>query len=132
MKRLKRGLWLGAAFFVLLLAGAGSWIYYKIYVTSDFALSHAEAFLFRRMTVAQLAEQGTYRYFYITNRRQEISEGPIVILLAGRSVEQDVARNRPAQDGPGGSELEPAVPVFRRSLPGADPRRGPSGHGRSV
>ena len=77
MKRLKRGLWLGLALIVLLSAGAGSWIYYKIYTTSDFALSHAEAFLFRRMTVAQLAEQGSYRYFYITNRRQEISEGPI-------------------------------------------------------
>lgn len=77
MKRLKGGLWLGAALIALLLAGAGSWVYYKIYFTSDFALSHAEAFLFRRMTVSQLAEQGTYRYFYITNRRQEISEGPI-------------------------------------------------------
>jgi len=77
MKDLRRRLWLGLALFILLLAGAGSWIYYKIYVTSDFALSHAESFLFRRMTVAQLAEQGTYRYFYITNRHQEISEGPI-------------------------------------------------------
>ena len=26
-------------------------------------------FLFRRMTVAQLAEQGEYRFFYATNRR---------------------------------------------------------------
>ena len=77
MKPLKRRLWLGVAIVTLLLLGTGSWAYYKIYITSDFALGHAEAFLFRRMTVAQLAEQGTYRYFYITNRRQDNSEGPI-------------------------------------------------------
>jgi esterase/lipase superfamily enzyme len=29
------------------------------------------------MAVAQLAEQGTYRYFFVTNRRQEREEGPI-------------------------------------------------------
>jgi esterase/lipase superfamily enzyme len=29
------------------------------------------------MTVARLAERGTYRYFYITNRRKEIGEGPM-------------------------------------------------------
>jgi esterase/lipase superfamily enzyme len=45
-------------------------------MSSEFALSHAEAFLFRRMTVTQL-EQGTYRYFFITNRNEETSEGPI-------------------------------------------------------
>ncbi len=77
MARLKRRLWLGVALVALVLLGVGGWIYYTVYMTSDFALRHAEAFLFRRMTVAQLAEQGTYRYFYITNRRQEIGKGPI-------------------------------------------------------
>ncbi len=77
MTRLKRRLWLTMALVALVLLGVGGWIYYTIYMTSDFALRHAEAFLFRRMTVAQLAEQGTYRYFYITNRRREIGEGPI-------------------------------------------------------
>ena len=77
MTRLKRRLWLGAAFVAFVLIGIGGWVYHAIYTTSDFSLSHAEAFLFRRMTVAQLAERGTYRYFFVTNRRQEPGEGPI-------------------------------------------------------
>ena len=77
MTRLKRRLWIGAGLVVLVLLGLGGWVYYTIYMTSDFALRHAEAFLFRRMTVAQLAEQGTYRYFFVTNRLQEVDDGPI-------------------------------------------------------
>jgi esterase/lipase superfamily enzyme len=77
MKRLKRRLWLAVAVVALVLLGVGGWIYYMVYMTSDFARRHAEAFLFRRMTVARLAERGTYRYFYITNRRKEIGEGPM-------------------------------------------------------
>jgi esterase/lipase superfamily enzyme len=75
--RLKRKLWIGAAVVALVLLGAGGWFYHTIYMTSDFSLRHAEDFLFRRMTVAQLAEQGTYRYFFVTNRRQESDAGPI-------------------------------------------------------
>jgi len=77
MARLKRKLWLGAALVALVLLGVGGWVYHTIYRTSDFSLRHAESFLFRRMTVAQLAEQGTYRYFFVTNRSQEREEGPI-------------------------------------------------------
>jgi esterase/lipase superfamily enzyme len=77
MTRLKRRLWLGAAFVAFVLIGVGGWVYHAIYTTSDFSLSHAEDFRFRRMTVAQLAEQGTYRYFFVTNRRQELDEGPV-------------------------------------------------------
>jgi esterase/lipase superfamily enzyme len=77
MARLKQKLWLGAALVALVLLGVGGWVYHTIYRTSDFSLRHAEAFLFRRMAVAQLAEQGTYRYFFVTNRRQEREEGPI-------------------------------------------------------
>jgi esterase/lipase superfamily enzyme len=77
MARFKRKLWLGAALVALVLLGVGGWVYHTIYRTSDFSLRHAEAFLFRRMAVAQLAEQGTYRYFFVTNRRQEREEGPI-------------------------------------------------------
>jgi esterase/lipase superfamily enzyme len=77
MTRFKRRLWLGAALVALVLLGAGGWIYHTIYMTSDFSLRHAEAFRFRRMTVAQLTEQGTYRYFFVTNRRQERDAGPI-------------------------------------------------------
>jgi esterase/lipase superfamily enzyme len=77
MARLKRRLWLGAALGALVLIGVGGWFYHTVYRTSDFSLRHAEAFLFRRMTVAQLAEHGTYRYFFVTNRRQERETGPI-------------------------------------------------------
>jgi esterase/lipase superfamily enzyme len=77
MTRLKRRLWLSVAVVALLLLGAGGWVYYTVFMASDFALRHAEAFLFRRMTVAQLAEQGSYRFFYITNRRQDTDDGPI-------------------------------------------------------
>ena len=77
MAHFNRKLWLGMALVSVVLLGVGAWFYYTIYVTSDFALRHAEGFLFRRMTVAQLAEQGTYRFFYATNRRQEHDEGPL-------------------------------------------------------
>ena len=77
MARLKQKLWLGTALVALVLLGVGGWVYHTIYRTSDFSLRHAEAFLFRRMAVAQLAEQGTYRYFFVTNRSQEREEGPI-------------------------------------------------------
>ncbi len=77
MARLKRRLWLGTALGALVLIGVGGWFYHTVYMTSDFSLRHAEAFLFRRMTVAQLAEHGTYRYFFVTNRRQERETGPI-------------------------------------------------------
>ena len=52
----------------LVLLGAGIWFYKFYFVSTDLAIRHAEAFLFRRMTVAQLAEQGDYRFFYATNR----------------------------------------------------------------
>ena len=53
---------------VLLLVLAGVWSYRAYFSSTDAALRHAEAFLFRRMSVAQLAEQGEYRFFYTTNR----------------------------------------------------------------
>ena len=56
---------LGAVLLVLL---AGLWAYRAYFSSTDAAIRHAEAFLFRRMTVAQLAEHGEYRFFYATNR----------------------------------------------------------------
>ena len=52
----------------LVLLGAGIWFYKFYFVSTDLAIRHADAFLFRRMTLAQLAEQGDYRFFYATNR----------------------------------------------------------------
>ncbi len=63
----RRLLWVSALVGLLLL-GAGIWFYKFYFVSTDAAIRHAEAFSFRRMTVAQLAEQGKYRFFYVTNR----------------------------------------------------------------
>jgi len=62
---------------LVLVAGLGAWVYHTIYRTSDFSLRHAEAFRFRRMTVGQVADPGTYRYFFITNRQQDRDDGPV-------------------------------------------------------
>ena len=54
----------------LLLVLLGSYTAYRtMFSNTTAALRHAEAFLFRRMTVSQLAEQGQYRFFYSSNRR---------------------------------------------------------------
>jgi esterase/lipase superfamily enzyme len=67
-------LWL-ALISILFIAAAG---FYKLYFSStDAAIRHAEAFLFRRMTVAQLADQEGYRFFYTTNRVPGSTEGSI-------------------------------------------------------
>ena len=65
----KRRLLWGTVLSALVLSGAGYWFYFIYFVSTDAAIRHAEAFFFRRMTVAQLAEQGKYRFFYATNRR---------------------------------------------------------------
>lgn len=54
---------------VTLLIVAGVWIYKSVYVYTGSALQRAENFLFTRMTVVQLGEQGSMRYFYVTNRQ---------------------------------------------------------------
>jgi esterase/lipase superfamily enzyme len=46
-------------------------------LTTERALSHAEAFQFRRMLVSRQGEQNVYRFFYATNRNMDGSEGPI-------------------------------------------------------
>jgi esterase/lipase superfamily enzyme len=66
--RFKSRLWWGGALVALVLVTTGFWFYKAYFVHTDAAIRHAEAFLFRRMAVAQLAEQGTYRFFYATNR----------------------------------------------------------------
>ena len=66
--RFKRRLLWGTGLVLLVLIGVGIWFYKVYFVSTDFAIRHAEAFLFRRMSVAQLAEQGRYRFYYVTNR----------------------------------------------------------------
>ena len=69
----RRILWI-TGLVVLVLAGTGYWFYNFYFASTEAAIRHAEAFLFRRMTVAQLAEQGIYRFFYVTNRKPRCRE----------------------------------------------------------
>lgn len=59
--------------FAAVLAG---WLVYEILLSPGAAIRHAEAFLFRRMTVVQL-DEGRYRHFYVSNRRLEPGAEPI-------------------------------------------------------
>ncbi len=77
MTRFKRRLLIGTTLVVLILLVVGVWFYFSFFASTSTALRHAEAFLFRRMKVAQLAEQGAYRFFFVTNRRLGSDGGPL-------------------------------------------------------
>jgi esterase/lipase superfamily enzyme len=100
--RFKRRMLWGTALVVLVLVGVGAWFYNTYFASTDAAIRHAEAFLFRRMTVAQLAEQGEYRFFYVTNRRP----GP-----DGGSLEERFGREREAllKFGAFDAEIKPSL-----------------------
>ena len=74
MTRGKNRIFLGVLVFLVI---AGGWFYYAYFVSTSAAIRHAEAFLFRRMTITQLAEQGDFRHFFVTNRVLEAGEGPL-------------------------------------------------------
>jgi len=66
-------LW-GTVMIVLLLVGMA---YYAYTVGTRTLLEHAEDFSFRRMSVAQLEDQGAFRFFYVTNRQPGDLQGPV-------------------------------------------------------
>ena len=70
MPRFKRRTRIVLVILILLLLAAGGWVYRSVYVSTGSALQRAESFLFSRMTVAQLGEQGGLRYFYVTKREK--------------------------------------------------------------
>jgi esterase/lipase superfamily enzyme len=78
MTRFKRRLLIGLALSTLALVGVGVWFYYFYFVSTGAVTRHAENFRFRRMTVAQLAEQSNYRFFFITNRKMSEDQGPLL------------------------------------------------------
>lgn len=55
---------------LIILVIASIWFYQTIYRSTGSALLRAETFLFQRMTVSQLGEQGSTRYFFVTNRKK--------------------------------------------------------------
>ena len=77
MTRFKRRILLGTTLVVLVLLGVGLWLYFYFFGSTSAALQRAEAFLFRRMKVSQLAEKGSYRFLFVTNRRFESDDGPL-------------------------------------------------------
>jgi hypothetical protein len=77
MTRFKRRVLISLGVIVLMLAGLG-FLAYKFYLSpTSYALQRAEAFLFRRMQVAQLNREGEYRFFFVTNRRLTDTAGPL-------------------------------------------------------
>ena len=60
-----------------LLVMLGGWFYWFYFMSTNAAIRHAESFLFRRMIVSQVDVEGTYRHFFITNRRFETGDAPV-------------------------------------------------------
>jgi esterase/lipase superfamily enzyme len=73
MTRFKRRMLIGTALVVVVLLMLAA----LLYVPTRRALQRAEAFQFRRMIVAQLGEEGKYRFFYVTNRSPGPNDGPL-------------------------------------------------------
>jgi esterase/lipase superfamily enzyme len=71
MTRLKRRLLIVMLPLVLVALLVGAFFQ----LTTRNALERAEAFQFRRMLVTKQGEQGSYRFFFVTNRRMEGQEG---------------------------------------------------------
>jgi len=66
-RRIRRPILIGAALILLI---AGLFLYFTVYRSTASMLYRAENFLFTRMTVNQLGEQGVTRYFFVTNRQK--------------------------------------------------------------
>jgi esterase/lipase superfamily enzyme len=65
MNSFKRPLLIGAGIIAAILLVLAAYAYF---IGTRTLLDQAEAFAFRRMTVSQLADQGSFRFFYATNR----------------------------------------------------------------
>ena len=78
MTRFKRRLLFGFGVTLLVLVGAGLWFSNVYFASTRYALQRAEAFFLRRMQVARLSQDGEYRFFFVTNRRPESKDGPLV------------------------------------------------------
>ncbi len=74
MTRVKKRILFGL---LVVLIVAGGWFYYLYFRSTDAALRHAEAFLFRRMTATEVGQPGNFRHFFVTNRNQEPGDAPL-------------------------------------------------------
>ncbi len=87
MRRVRKTVLWVLAGLVVVVAAAGAWVYAVVFLPTDIALRHAESFLFRRMAIAELAEDATYRFFFATNRRQTAGAGPLERRFGGERQE---------------------------------------------
>lgn len=55
----------------------GGWFYWFYFMSTSAAIRHAESFLFRRMTVSQIDEEGIYRHYFVTNRQLDDGSGAL-------------------------------------------------------
>ncbi len=77
MARIKRRRLIILVSALLVLLGAGAWLYYVVYLATDSAIQRAESLLFRRMQVTSVGDEGAHRFFFATNRRQKEGDGEI-------------------------------------------------------
>lgn len=71
--------WLiGGAILTAIIVVFGVWFYNVYFMSTASALRFAEDFGFRRMTVAQLGGQGTFRFFFISNRQIANVDAPVL------------------------------------------------------
>lgn len=77
MSKLKRRIFLGGGTLLLVALLLGGWLFYFLVLGPKIAIRHAEAFSFRRMSVAQLEEPGMYRFYFATNRKQQSESAAI-------------------------------------------------------
>jgi len=78
LKISRRKLLIGGSVLAGVLVVVGVWFYNLYFASTASALRFAEEFGFRRMTVAQLGEQGSYRFFFISNRQVANAEAPVL------------------------------------------------------
>jgi esterase/lipase superfamily enzyme len=74
MTRTGKRILIAALALLVILTG---WFYWFYFMSTNAAIRHAESFLFRRMTVSLVDVEGTYRHFFITNRRFEAGDAPV-------------------------------------------------------
>jgi len=108
MKRSTKRLIWGTAAVLLVLIGLGGYVYF---VSTNSVLTQAENFQFRRMRVAQLPDQESYRFFFISNRGGDASDNAAWTALLDERFTS--ARGGTLRFGAFDTEIAPALGLGR-------------------
>jgi esterase/lipase superfamily enzyme len=108
MKRSTKRLIWGTAAVLLVLIGFGGYVYF---VSTNAILTQAENFQFRRMKVAQLPDQKSYRFFFISNRGGDTSDNAAWTALLDERFTS--AHGGALRFGAFDTEIEPALGLGR-------------------